>query len=704
MLYGSDYIPLMKQEGGLALKLGEKLWLGDSTVYFVVNSAGALELVSTSIAITGTFTLGPIDIAAGTQTVSNPLFDGTVTWNAAGVTFEAFKIAVTNTASAAASLLANLTVGGATKFSVRKDGGIVTAGKIIGYGGAAITDGQVLIGATATADFTAGTLTGTSNQVSVANAGGTITLSLPQSIHSAAKPTFGSLTLTQGTATLPSPNLSGTVTWNAGAETFTGLFLNVTDTASAAASMLMDLQIGGATKFNVLKSGNINCGTIGVIGGTVTADDPCLEMDQTWNNAGVVFTAIDLDVISTASDAASMFMNFKLSTVSKFSVRKDGVCTAVGFSGPLTGNVTGNASGSSGSCTGAALTAGTVTGYVDGVAFNIGTGTDVTLTYDGTDNVWDELIGAACHSTNVTATASATCTEGRVISVEGSIVADAEVDDETGMGICRVGAAGAATATIAVGGTAPAIADGIIGINRPLKSCTGGRVGEMIDSVNVSGVIKTVAAGAAFTNQPANDSITFVSSAAGDTQNLIMYGTTNGTDTIVVETKALNGTTGVISTKLDWGEMLGFELSSAAVGTITIKETSGGLTITTIAADASSKGVETVAAGAAARAFNGIPTIVSDGATTKQIGVVGTGVDYTVLTNNSKNLNSTTAVALATAMNIVTKVLVGDLEAARAVTVKVRATEDDAEMRIAQSLAAASAKDSTLRVIIAKGI
>ena len=432
MLYGSDYIPLMKQEGGLALKLGEKLWLGDSTVYFVVNSAGALELVSTSIAITGTFTLGPLDIDAGTQTVSNPLFDGTATWNAGGITFETIFCNITDTASAAGSRLIELQVGSAEKFGVTKAGAgtfassmtaknaIITQGtltdalailastatwnhdvdtmlgislaitdtashaasafekysvggvdvwnlnkngKLKVYGGAAPTDGQLLIGSTANVNFTAGTLTGTSNQVIVTNASNTVTLSLPQNIHNAAKPTFGSMALTQGTITLPSPNLSGTVTWNAGAEKFTGFFLDVTDTASTATSMLMDLQIGGAPKFNVLKSGNMNCGTIGVTGGTVTANDPCLEMDQTWNDAGVVFIGIDLDVVSTASDATSMFLNFKLSTVSKFSVKKDGVCTAAGFSGPLTGNVTGNASGSSGSCTGNAATATTAGNY-----------------------------------------------------------------------------------------------------------------------------------------------------------------------------------------------------------------------------------------------------------------------------------------------------------------------------------------------------
>lgn len=46
-------------------------------------------------------------------------------------------------------------------------------------------------------------------------------------------------------------------TWNAAGTTFTAIKMNVTDTASAAASLLMDLQVGGASKFSVNKGGGI---------------------------------------------------------------------------------------------------------------------------------------------------------------------------------------------------------------------------------------------------------------------------------------------------------------------------------------------------------------------------------------------------------------------------------------------------------------
>ena len=57
-------------------------------------------------------------------------------------------------------------------------------------------------------------------------------------------------------ANVPISNL--TTTWNNVATTFTGIKLNVTDTASAAASNLLDLQVGGASRFRVTKAGALN--------------------------------------------------------------------------------------------------------------------------------------------------------------------------------------------------------------------------------------------------------------------------------------------------------------------------------------------------------------------------------------------------------------------------------------------------------------
>ncbi len=105
--------------------------------------------------------------------------------------------------------------------------------------GVELTNGQFLIGSTGAMPV-AGTITGTANQISVATGAGSITLSLPQNIHSAATPTFAGLTL------------SGV-------------------TADAAATSFLVLDAGGVVRFRTLTSGvwlttgnTIGSGTDGV--------------------------------------------------------------------------------------------------------------------------------------------------------------------------------------------------------------------------------------------------------------------------------------------------------------------------------------------------------------------------------------------------------------------------------------------------------
>jgi len=77
-------------------------------------------------------------------------------------------------------------------------------------------------------------------------------------VQSVATTLLGSTTLTGATVTTSSPVIDAAQTWNAGGVTFTGLKFNATDTASAAASLLMDLQTGGTSRFYVGKTGRAN--------------------------------------------------------------------------------------------------------------------------------------------------------------------------------------------------------------------------------------------------------------------------------------------------------------------------------------------------------------------------------------------------------------------------------------------------------------
>ena len=70
--------------------------------------------------------LMPRSLAVGGETVtaSAPVLDLSQSWNASGVTFTGIKLDVTDTASAAGSLLLDLDVEGVSKFSVDKLGGV----------------------------------------------------------------------------------------------------------------------------------------------------------------------------------------------------------------------------------------------------------------------------------------------------------------------------------------------------------------------------------------------------------------------------------------------------------------------------------------------------------------------------------------------------------------------------------------------------
>lgn len=287
------------------------------------------------------------------------------------------------------------------------------------------------------------------------------------------------------------------------------------------------------------------------------------------------------------------------------------------------------------------------------------------------------------------------------IDASGDLVV-AGVDSVNIAGINCEGAAVAGTDPMILGvkGHMTGVADALIEGGAHLKSCSGGRVGRFITATLAGDTMQVAAAGSAFTNQPANDGIEILSSAAGDTNIAVtIYGTTNGTDTLLKEemtTDAADGTTFKASTKVDWGLILGVE-AGAHAGTITVREASGDLEIVALPSGTNSAGVETITT--ETRAFNKAPTVVSDGATTKQVGIVGTSTAYAELLD-SQALNGTSAVTMNSAFNGATKLLVGDLEAGNACTLAVGAA-DDYQLCIGKAgPAGAGAKDSDVIVIL----
>jgi hypothetical protein len=120
-------------------------------------------------------------------------------------------------------------------------------------------------------------------------------------------------------ATAPLSNL--TATWNASGTTFTAVKMNVTDTASAAASLLLDLQVGGTSQAKISKGGvlttlgraSINTLTIGLGGQTAVSSNTALGFEALHsasltgtNNVGVGYRALVAATSGVANTAVGV--------------------------------------------------------------------------------------------------------------------------------------------------------------------------------------------------------------------------------------------------------------------------------------------------------------------------------------------------------------------------------------------------------------
>lgn len=131
-----------------------------------------------------------------------------------------------------------------------------------------------------------------------------------------------SLTITGATVVTSLPVFDLSQTWNAGAITFTGLKFNITDTASASASLALDIQKAAVSVFSVGKMGAVTAGLIGG-GNGITASAPTLLVRQRMNGAAVNFTLAELYFEDQTSANASKYLDIKYSGVSVFGFYKN---------------------------------------------------------------------------------------------------------------------------------------------------------------------------------------------------------------------------------------------------------------------------------------------------------------------------------------------------------------------------------------------
>lgn len=111
-----------------------------------------------------------------------------------------------------------------------------------------------------------------------------------------------------GTVVLSTPCLNLTQTWNAGAVTFTGIKLNVTDTASASGSLLMDLQVAGGSKFSVTKAGTVNTAQVNLFAAGFLSWNNDLLLNRDAANTLALRNAVNaqaFNIYNTFTDASN---------------------------------------------------------------------------------------------------------------------------------------------------------------------------------------------------------------------------------------------------------------------------------------------------------------------------------------------------------------------------------------------------------------
>jgi|688.fasta_scaffold01024_15 hypothetical protein len=175
----------------------------------------------------------------------------------------------------------------------------------LGTAGLIIATGNISGGNISTAGAVTATGNGTFGNISTTGSGGNITGANVVSANTftatanvnADNFVGNTAQLSTGTITTSKSAINVSQTWNNASATFTGILENITDTNSSAGSLLMDLQVGGASKFSVSKIGNVTVGNLST--GSLSANSFAVT------TLGIGNTSITANTVSTTSITAN---------------------------------------------------------------------------------------------------------------------------------------------------------------------------------------------------------------------------------------------------------------------------------------------------------------------------------------------------------------------------------------------------------------
>jgi hypothetical protein len=185
-------------------------------------------------------------------------------------------------------------------------------------------------------------------------------------------------------------------TWNNAGISFNGIKLNATDTASASGSKLIDLQINGASKFTVGKTGNVIATGIveSTVGGFRFPDGTTQTTKATVNSVSGTGTVNGITLTGSVTDSGSLTLGGTLGNIANSQLTNSAI-TINGTSTPLGGSI---AVGTVTSVSG--------TGTVNGLTLTGSVTTSGSLTLGGTlGNIANSQLTNSAITINGTSTA-----------------------------------------------------------------------------------------------------------------------------------------------------------------------------------------------------------------------------------------------------------------------------------------------------------
>ena len=254
-------------------------------------------------------------------TTNQSALDIDQTWNAAGSTFKAIEVDISDTASLSDSSLLDISVGSDQKLLLRKDG-------VLSLNTTNQQGVLTLVQDSGTQSTTTNLIDGTSTWNAAGSTFVGLDLSFTQTAYAAASKLVSISASANRNFVIDAEGEIVSRSEFTGGALQTALLVDVTDTSSAANSLLLDLQVGDTSKFSVDKDGDVIAqGSLTIEGGIVANgpgnfEDTITIQSQTNGTGNYADTTELQTATSTISAGSTSAVTFNSFTASTFTTAK----------------------------------------------------------------------------------------------------------------------------------------------------------------------------------------------------------------------------------------------------------------------------------------------------------------------------------------------------------------------------------------------